>query len=93
MSDATPEAGNPPAAAEGFFWCAHCSHVISSVPDDADPAETFKCPRCHKWTVKWQIPMKPRARRPAMQPTASPAVPAHSEQAHDLFSALKNVVA
>ncbi len=76
----------PPARAEGFFWCGHCNHVIDLDPE-CEVTQTYKCPRCRKWTVKWKFPMKPR-----VKPEPVPISPA-SARASELFSNLKNAVA
>lgn len=91
MDTSNVNAPEPQKNSEGFFLCGHCNHVID-LAADADPAGTFKCPRCKKHAVQWRFPSPARAPRPKMQPTPSPAVPAQSEQAHDLFASLKNAV-
>lgn len=54
---------------EGFFWCEHCNHVIE-LPPEAEVNQTYKCQRCHHWTVRWKFPAKPRA-----VPRPRPAAP------------------
>lgn len=76
---------------DGFFWCGHCNHVIP-LSADCEAGQTYKCTRCHKWTVRWRFPSLARARRPLMQAAPTPAVPPCSEQAASLFSSLKNAV-
>lgn len=83
-----PSTGETP---DGFFWCGHCNHAMD-LAADADPAGTFKCSRCHKWTVRWKFPSPARAPRPKMQAPPALAVAPCSEQAASLFSSLKNAV-
>lgn len=66
--------------------------MITSLPADADPAETFKCPRCHKHTVKWRFPSKEREPKSKMEAPTSPIVAPLSEFAQTAFSEMKEAV-
>jgi len=95
MDDLIPKVGGPQPesdaatpAAEGFFHCGHCNHIVS-LQEDADPAQTFKCPRCRKWTVKWRLPMSLRtATRSKVQSPKSVPVAPDSEFAKAAFANL-----
>ena len=53
MTDTSPQLFE--RAGEGFFWCAHCSHVID-LPPEAEVNQNYKCTRCRHWTVRWKFP-------------------------------------
>lgn len=49
---------DPPSG--GFFYCEHCNHV-ADLADECEVNQTYKCPRCKKWAVKWRFesPVRP----------------------------------
>jgi hypothetical protein len=86
MVDNTSNGLFPTRQEEGFFHCDHCNHVID-LPPDADADQTHKCRRCHKWTVRWRFPSKPRSSRVQPRP-----VPAGSEVAAEAFARMRAVL-
>lgn len=70
---------------DGFFWCAHCEHVVELTQREVEAAESapagslvqLKCPRCKHHAVRWRFPSRSKPR----------PVPAVSlERGRELFS-------
>ena len=75
LADDGQAAGVP--SRDGFFWCAHCQHVVTLSQHKIDAAESapagnlvkMKCPKCKRHEVRWKIPTGKRV-KPATEPVS-----------------------